>query len=128
MKNGKNDATQKMTFRASKEIAPELRALLVKVLMVDAEQNHRIDKAVAVGVELEKFRVDLLDIVLDALGVPPDTSAKPSENADQPEWMRPDYFCRDHFGDRWYDCKKTRAGIEEYLHWVVHELNAPVRN
>jgi hypothetical protein len=63
--------------------------------LCEIHRSHwdRIDKIERTGIELpESLKVDLIDIVLDLLGVPKDTSSKAIKDKN-------DYYSRDHYWD-----------------------------
>src|SRR5689334_15256777 len=50
--------------------------VLVRLLIVESEHHKIIEKLESHGLELEPLHINLLDIVLDAMGVPKDNTAK----------------------------------------------------
>ena len=62
------------------------------------------------GLDPENLQIDLVQVVLDELGVPEDNSVLVNEN-------HPDFVCRDLFTNRWFDiCERGRIkDVEPYL-------------
>ena len=70
-----------------------MEKLAKELLDIHKEHWKKIDKVEYTGITLpENLKVDLLDIVLDLLNVPKDTSIEEESGTDA-------YYCRDHFWD-----------------------------
>ena len=68
-----------------------MEKLAKELLDIHKEFWKNIDKIEHTGIELpDNLKVDLLDIVLDLLNVPKDTSGEEESGTDA-------YYCRDHF-------------------------------
>jgi hypothetical protein len=122
----KNEAKQKrMTIMTPDH---NLKKFAVRLLELETEHDEKIDKLETSGIEADPLRVDLLEVALDMLGVPPDNTVEMHEAHGQECYDRPDCFCRDLFGRRWGQTEKTKKGIQCYVDWIVHELEFPARN
>jgi hypothetical protein len=105
-----------------------LKKYAVAILKAEAEHDKKMDKLQKADLTVDNFRVDLLDIVLDMLGVPADNSSEMRETYGQEGYDRPDCICRDCFGSRWSETIKTEKGIREFVDWVVQMAEFPARN
>lgn len=99
-------------------------ALAVRLLTIDLKQNKRISalEKAGGGLELDKLRTDLLGVVLDFLGVPPDNTVELSEKYGHKDaYDHPGMFCRDEYGNRWDDVKKENQ-ITGFVKWVLQDV------
>jgi len=70
-----------------------MEKLAKELLDIHKEFWKKVDKIEHTGIELpDSLKIDLLDIVLDLLNVPKDTSVEEESGTDA-------YYCRDHFWD-----------------------------
>ncbi|MBN1889174.1 MAG: hypothetical protein JW850_14370 [Thermoflexales bacterium] len=86
--------------------------ILVRLLLIEAEHDEKL-KQHEEAINDEYWNIDLIEVVLDAIGVPADNSVELKMNFDHP-----DFFCRDWFYHKWGDIKDagaTREAVEDYL-------------
>jgi hypothetical protein len=105
-----------------------LKKYAIAILKAEAEHDKKMDKLAKADFPADKLRVDLLDIVLDMLGVPADNTVEMRQAFGQEAYDRPDCICRDCFGSRWSETEKTEKGIREFVDWVIQMAEFPARN
>ncbi|TAK95431.1 MAG: hypothetical protein EPO07_15490 [Verrucomicrobia bacterium] len=103
-------------------------SVLVKLLQVDAEHNRVIEELERHKLDLGPLKIDLCNIVLDALGVPADNTVQQVEkHGHNKGYEQLDTFCRDWLSERWFDLIHGRVvskkEINEYLLWVQGQMN-----
>ena len=108
--------------------------ILVRLLEMDAAHDKKVEQLEkAIGTAETNLYLDgLLDIVLDALGVPADNTVE--TNAcdianDTGEWPDGSY-CRDFWYWAWWDTKRgeSETTIENFPAWVREQLTAESSN
>ena len=94
---------------------------LLKIHRTHWDMVDKIEQ-VSPGFELpEELKVDLLDIILDLLGVPEDTSSKAIHDT-------PDYYCRDHFWDVYRSISEGEDDFINYVNQNVEEYKEEMYN
>lgn len=107
-----------------------LRKFATAVLVVDITHNRKMQKLDGTVVDPDRLYVDLVKIVLDAVGVPPDNTVRQSKLHGDLAWDHPDTFCRDWLTDEWHSRTSLTADITipleqvatEFIVWVLSEM------
>jgi hypothetical protein len=114
------------THKSLRKLFPNVQLLSTKQIackLLEVELKHnqllnRIDNAIG-GCVTDRLRVDLLSIVLDMFGVPPDNTVETVTMGSCSEWPD-DAFCRDWLIDKWLDVEQGESTmtVSEYIEWV----------
>jgi len=86
-----------------KTVNNDARQILVRVLLAQKDNQ---------GEGFDRLGCNLINIVLDSLGVGPDSIHR---------WSREDFF------ERWERVSADEASIEKFLDWVIRQID-PKRN
>lgn len=74
-------------------------SILIRLLQLQFEHDQKIKKF-GPKLDFSYFDIDLLPVVLDAIGLPPDNTVEQEEKYGYPDYVdHEDTFCRDY----WYD-------------------------
>ena len=104
--------------------------LLIKLLEIEIKQSRMHDKLQdLVGGECDNLYAEgIVDVVLDALGVPADntveTNACDVANATGvwPDWA----YCRDSYHEKWYEqTQSMNPSPKKYIAWVRRVNKSP---
>jgi hypothetical protein len=124
MKSDKNHSRQKLiNFPLNQN-----RKFAIRILQHEAQHDEKMDRVDESGIDTAPWRIDLIDVALDILGVPADNTVELIDKHGQSAYDQPGVFCRDYFYQRWGEAEKTQKGIQRYVDWVLQELELPTRN
>jgi len=107
-----------------------LRKFAAAVLVADMTHNRKMQRLDGTVVDPDKLYVELIGIVLDALGVPPDNTVKQSRIYGDAMWDHPGTFCRDWLVDEWFSRSSllsdsgtdAQATAVNFVDWVLSEM------
>lgn len=110
-----------------KTITDHVMKAVEELLEIEAMHSRRIwDMERVSGMEMDKLQIDLLDVALDLLGVPPDNTIQQEEKyGHQGMLKRDDTFCRDLFCERWseiVDSGNTEE-VAAFPRWVIAKMD-----
>lgn len=98
----------------------ENEALLIRLLQLDYQQWEKVSRFDGV-IDFSYFDVDLLDLVLDAVGLPRDNTVEQIDQYGYETGMdHPQTFCRDYWTDQFRERVQNGTPDEcvAYLSWV----------
>lgn len=103
-----------------------LRKLCIAILATECCHVRKLRALEAMQINPEGLYVDMLDYVLDAIGVPADNTVEQSRKYGEDAWIdRADTFCRDWLCEHWYDVIRGPCDDEEaawqYFDWLLNE-------
>ena len=98
-------------------------AAVIKLLKLDAEHTRKIKTIEPIIGDCHTLYIDLFDVGLDLLGVPPDIIKEETEHGPTYE------FCRDWLSEKWSILAEsgTTKQIEAYPGWVRKELRKVIK-
>jgi hypothetical protein len=101
--------------------------VVIKLLRIEVEHSKKVEKLEeALGTEHSNLHLDLIDLVLDVLGIPVDNTCETNacEIANTTGVWPENAYCRDDWYEQWYDIKsgKSKVTIEEFPSWAREQL------